>query len=130
MACQSTKVNKGAQANQTLRGLQRIGQDSARFKATGNEPFWFLELGPKDAVYLNFLDGNTYRTQVPVSIESGSKDIHFTFGNDSDTVSVQIIDRECTDNMSGFVFPYTVTIDMSKASGNNRDVYTGCGKFL
>lgn len=109
--------------------LQRADSDSVLFKATGNEPFWLLQIDHKDSIQFNFLDDITFHTSMPVALDPEKSEVHFKLNMDSVIVDIRIMHQECVDDMSGFVLPYSVIIDVQKTTGRNKGIFNGCGKY-
>lgn len=109
---------------------KRDTSGTVAFKATGNEPFWTMEIDQKDSVWLNFVNDAAFTGVIPESIDMQAEEFSFTISQGSGKVFVTIIHEECINSMSGFKSPYTVKIDVKETSGQNKGEYRGCGKFL
>ncbi len=95
------------------------------FTASGNEPFWSLEMNMDSTLTFKTLNGDSVVIPTPKGIKPmdvaatgyrtkvGDRDLH-----------VMIFDKLCEDNMSGKEFAKTVEVTY----GKNK--YTGCGTFL
>lgn len=92
--------------------------ESPDFRATGNEPGWVLEIGP-EALSLDLYYGET-RITVPLPAPETGKGLTRYMAENVD-LTVTIIDRYCTDTMSGMPHPYTVILV------HEGEEFSGCG---
>lgn len=109
------------------------------FRATGNEPSWYLEI--RSGSQLLFVtDFGLQRLLVPDPGPQvvGNTRVHESVSG-SQTLRVEIVEETCVDNMSGERFPAQVTIALgqsaqgsatedSAAQGHTN--YQGCGQSL
>ena len=115
--CQSVPEERSWEAAK-LRGVD--------FRALGQEPGWFLEL--KKNNQLQYV-GNYGRDTITVNTPTPETDIQgkrtvYRSKDAQQTLKLVIADTPCTDIMSGFDFPQTVTVTVD---GNT---YRGCGQYL
>lgn len=97
--------------------------DGFKFIASGNEPFWSVQVTDKDYVI--------YQTPVMRKsaeldqrrFDTSSAELNALFGS-GETLKLDLRDEICQDSMSGFMFSHTVTLHLE-----NREE-TGCGRFL
>lgn len=104
-------------AEAALRGID--------YRATGNEPSWLLELDSDATIALTLDYGATQHT-LPAPEPSFPEAGHTRYVThaESGSLTLDIIDRDCTDTMSHQHFPQTVSVRWNK-----RD-YQGCGMHL
>jgi heat shock protein HslJ/uncharacterized membrane protein len=91
--------------------------------ASGNEPFWVVDLNSNDSTRIFILAENyTVKSKTPVPVlDSVTKTIKYTF----DSGAVLILKKsKCVDNMSGEINEFEASL---KLSGKN---YYGCAKFI
>lgn len=91
--------------------------------ASGNEPFWVIDLNSNDSTRIYILADNytvKYKTPNPV-LDSITKTIKYTF--DSGTVLI-LSKAKCVDNMSGEVSEFEASLKVL------NNTYNGCGKFI
>lgn len=96
------------------------------FRATGNEPGWFMELTRGGDIVLVTRWGErryVFPTPAPVT-EPVDRTTEYRTTAGGRTLIVLLEARECRDNMSGERFPTTVTVHL------DRDVLRGCGTPL
>jgi heat shock protein HslJ len=81
----------------------------APLRATGNEPFWRVDLG-ESAVVLTTPDGEV-RAGAPVldtTFEDGS--VLYVAKGEGGEIAVKVVDRLCTDTMTGMPHPQSVQV--------------------
>lgn len=117
MQCQTIPREK-AWAAAKLRGVN--------FRALGQEPGWVIEL-TQDAQtrYVGNYGKDTLLFNTPDPQESETGDVIYQMKTDNNTLHLTVSDTLCTDIMSGFEHPKTVTITI-----NDMTRYTGCGRYL
>ncbi len=96
------------------------------FRATGNEPGWYLEISNRHDILLVTDYGQTTSRFADASIESEPHGRTTTYSarSGSDLLSVVITGAPCMDTMSGESFPATVSVRL------NDKRYSGCGRAL
>lgn len=115
MRCESVPQERSWQAAK-LRGVD--------FRALGQEPGWILEITKgEQIIYSGNYGQDTVRTAVPDPEKEKGKITYHT-ETDSDTLTLEILDEPCTDVMSGFKFPKTVSVSV------NGETFRGCGRWL
>lgn len=96
------------------------------FRAIGQEPGWFLEL--KKGNRLKYVGNYGRDTLIFDSPEpdTGSKGrrVVYRVKKARQLLELVIADTPCTDSMSGFDFPQTVTLTVGSGT------YRGCGRYL
>lgn len=92
------------------------------FRATGNEPGWYLEIDAEGALLLVADYGNTtvYAPTPPPAAAGATTAYAITTG--AHTLDVVVEEVPCTDTMSGAAFTHTVTVALDGAT------YSGCGR--
>lgn len=106
-----------------LREKRERGVD---FIATGNEPFWSLEIDLDKSISFKTLQDSTERnTPVPAPKTTGATGaISYHAKTEAGELTVNILNTSCTDNMSGELFPHTVEVKINNTS------FSGCGRYL
>ncbi|WP_421813190.1 META domain-containing protein [Flagellimonas sp.] len=103
--------------------------DGSYFKATGTEPFWGLKFF-KDKVELQTME-DTITTPPSEAIKAQDGNIKmFRIQTEATQMDVIISNKECTNAMSGEVFPYTVTVSYKNTAEDETKVYEGCGSYI
>lgn len=121
----STDTTKNVTATSTLSNLPEMlaGQE---MKATGNEPFWFLEL-KKDSLHFKLISGFEFTEPLPVPILNTRDSTKYFMHTQNAAFTVVIRKMECTDGMSGFKSPFSVTATFT--GEDNTQVFKGCGDY-
>lgn len=103
------------------------------FMAIGTEPFWNVDINI-DAKTISFgrlsENGTIEFTDISENKLMDAAGTSFTAMAPKAEIKVEIIKGECTDNMSGEVFPYTVKVSLRMGKSNKWDEYSGCGQYL
>ncbi|MDF0707111.1 META domain-containing protein [Flagellimonas okinawensis] len=103
--------------------------DGSYFKATGTEPFWGLKIYG-DKVELQTME-DTITTPPSKAIKAQDGNISmYRIQTEATLMDVIISHKECTNAMSGEVFPYTVTVSYKSTGGDETTVYEGCGSYI
>ena len=101
------------------------------FIATGNEPFWKLEIDFDKFMHFKMLDGFEITTDVGEGIKAMDANvIRYTASNEKGTLTVQIQKSACINDMSGEKLGYTVNIDTKNKEEKNYSIYKGCGQYI
>lgn len=102
------------------------------FKATGNEPFWAVEIFYDSLIKFNSICPEEWDFGRQISrfeSESGLERIMYS-GNESDpAINVEIKKEKCTDTMSGEISPYSVIVSLNREVDDTVFNYRGCGSF-
>jgi membrane-bound inhibitor of C-type lysozyme len=94
------------------------------FRATGNEPGWYLEIANDGKKTLLVMDYGTERYELKFPKRFVSKDNRTVIYKIKDFAEILIEGKTCTDSMTGKKFESRVEL---KISGKT---YKGCGKAL
>lgn len=96
------------------------------FRALGQEPGWFLELKKdKKLKYVGNYGRDTLvvDSPTPETKKQGRRTV-YRLKDAQQALELVIADTPCTDTMSGFDFPQTVTVTV------DGETYRGCGRYL
>ena len=100
------------------------------FAATGNEPFWSLEIIFGKTMNFNTRDGYEIITPFVEGENAANANVtRYRATTDSGELSVQISKRKCINSMSGMESDYQVSIRVKKHSGPIKE-YDGCGSYI
>jgi heat shock protein HslJ/uncharacterized membrane protein len=103
------------------------------FKATGNEPFWHAEIEFGNIIKFNTLasEGFEFTAHYPDPETAGDmKTINYAAKTHNGDFRVTINREECIDNMSGEVFPYSVTVAARRSHRESYRRFQGCGQYM
>jgi membrane-bound inhibitor of C-type lysozyme len=100
--------------------------NGADFRATGNEPGWYLEISNKrDILLVTDYGQTTYQfTSATLQAEPHAESAVYHARNERDIVEIVVTARPCRDTMSGTAYPSTVSVIV------NDKRLAGCGKPL
>ena len=99
------------------------------FKATGTEPFWSITISDDKIVYKT----PDYSIILPHSEPILTMDSHVKLYKTkvkSAEFNIQILQQECTNQMSGKILPYKVSVEFKKNSSSNFEKINGCGQYI
>lgn len=128
IGCTSTKTKDGAQQ---LSESSETESEQMDFKATGNEPFWSVEIDFEDKVIFKYLQDKIQEVEFPApkaNLAQDSDVLSFQSTNEDKSITVTLKKTKCTDSMSGKENDFTVEVAVSE--GQQRKNYSGCGNFL
>ncbi len=114
-------------------GTLEILSPNLAFRATGNEPFWAIEVEIDNKLKFTSLTENFPEFTLPYNPPERPGDMSLlVYRAKTSTVKAEvIIKREiCTDTMKGNESPYTVTISLQQLAGGDSTVFKGCGTYL
>lgn len=121
-----TTINDSASSQQ--RDTLKNGID---FKATGNEPFWSLEINFDKSMHFNTLNGIDIITPVPEGVKAMDANVtRYRAQTEQGELIVQIAKQECTNDMSGKKSDYSVTVNYKRNNDKDYQNYKGCGAYL
>ncbi len=101
------------------------------FTASGNEPFWSLEIDFDK--YMHFKIPGRFEITTPVPEDVKAKDANVTryaAKTEQGLLTVQIAKQECTNDMSGKKSDYKITVDVKGNTDKNYTTYKGCGNYI
>jgi len=112
--------------NPRLKAWEAARVRGVEFRALGQEPGWHVEIVPgKQIAYIGNYGRDTVITPVPHPQKSeDQKRIVYKAATKEHSLELEIIDKPCTDAMSGFSFPLSVKITVDDKTHN------GCGQYL
>ncbi len=106
-----------------------VQPDGSYFKATGTEPFWGIKIYD-NKIELQTME-DTIVTLPSEAIKAQDANIKmFRIKTEATDMDVIISHKECTNAMSGEVFPYTVTVSYKNTGGGDSRVLEGCGSYI
>lgn len=100
-------------------------ENGVDFVASGNEPFWSLEINVDQNLTFKILEGDSITIATPYGVKV--KDvaaISYKVETGRKAIEVIIYDKPCEDGMSGKEFPKSVEVNY----GGKR--FNGCGSYL
>ena len=92
--------------------------------AVGSEPGWSLEMDRQKTIFFQNMEGDSVRLPVPRPRPNTDTLRVYTAKTEKAEFILTIRHRACTDDMSGFMRPYTVEVQFKEKN------YRGCGEYL
>lgn len=93
------------------------------FIATGNEPFWSLEINYESKMQFKVMDGNDIFLEIPSATFEQNQTI-YTLEVEGKKFEAIVIPETCTDNMSGEKKEFRIICNY------DNKTYNGCGTYL
>ncbi len=107
------------------------GTTGIGFRATGNEPFWSLEIDFENNMTFEMMDGISITTPAVAPEEAFLEDtVQYKAETKEGTLIIDIIRQSCTNNMSGDKSEYKVDVQIKSATDKTFKTYSGCGNYL
>jgi heat shock protein HslJ len=102
------------------------------FKATGNEPFWSLEINFDGVMYFKSLNlEQEFKAPVPKpDFAQDHQAERYRAITDQGEMIVVISPDSCMDTMSDENFPFRVTVSIKLSSESDYKEFNGCGRYL
>ena len=118
-----TKESESRNGENILKNYDAKRSIGIDLTASGNEPFWTVDMDTEDSTKIYILSENyaiKYKTPA-FFFDSVSKTIVYTFDTD---VTLTLKRERCTDSMSGEIFSFTASLSILNKN------YKGCGKYI
>ncbi|MGF1584261.1 MAG: META domain-containing protein [Bacteroidales bacterium] len=114
-----------------VRNIDNPDDFDADFKATGNEPFWGLEIGfDEGIVFRSFTEEYPLITAAIKDLEMPGDSLkEYSVRSREGILNIIISKEECMDNMSGNLFPYRVVLGLVENDSVQKK-FEGCGQFI
>ncbi len=101
------------------------------FYATGNEPFWSLDMSKGNSIVFTTLEGAKLVTPPVEPARAMDANVkRYSATTEAGSLTVTIMAEECTDNMSGDKFGYKVKIQYKPEGSVEEKELTGCGRYV
>lgn len=101
---------------------KKYEEEQIGFFATGNEPFWSIEIAYDEAIRFKPMDGNTFASPVPAAVQIPNG-IQYDVAHESGDLQLNIYFQGCADDMSGALGANRVEVE------HNGVMLNGCGDF-
>jgi heat shock protein HslJ len=101
------------------------------FKATGNEPFWGLEISEDGIEFKSLTELETFKAPHTEPIRAMDANVKmYRLKTETGEMNIQIIQGNCENSMSGSILPYSVTIEIKKGTDAEFTTFKGCGQYV
>ncbi len=102
------------------------------FKASGNEPFWGLEITEANFRFTSLSEGfeafNAPYTEPIRAMDANVKMYHSV--PELGELKIHITQQPCSDDMSGKENKYKVTVELKRAIDKDFKTFKGCGNYV
>jgi heat shock protein HslJ len=130
LSCKTTSTatnTVNTEENSTI--LSSNSDKKPYFKASGTEPFWSIHIYEDKIVYKTPEDSIFLPHSDPIMAMDSNVKLYKTKTKYSE-FNIQISQQECTNQMSGEIFPYKVSVDFKKNASSNFEKINGCGQYI
>lgn len=99
------------------------------FQATGTEPFWSLGIYSNLVVFQTPTDTlKTPHAEPILAMDANVK--RYNLNTEALHIKIQIVQKECTNQMSGKVSPYEVVLQIKQTFNKDFETLKGCGAYV
>ena len=120
---------EGADSNTKF--IQKKASHGIDFYASGNEPFWSLNMDFENVFEFKNIEGLSIIVPAEEGVKAMDADVtRFRSVNDKYELIVQIGRQDCSDTMSDNKFEFMVLIDYKEIEGKNYKKLSGCGNYV
>ncbi|WP_373516492.1 META domain-containing protein [Pricia sp.] len=111
-----------------------VNNDGERiiFKASGTEPFWGLEITEKAIRFTSMVqDLEKFSAPATEPIRAADANVKMYKAEiEAGTVRAQVVQAECTNDMSGKISGYKVKVEIKQGADKEFTVFEGCGEYV
>lgn len=102
------------------------------FKANGNEPFWDLDISEKEIVFKSLVPGfEIFKMPHSTPIQAMDANVKlYRLETESVKMNIQITQEETTDSMAGIIYPYSVMVQIKRATDQEFKIFKGQGQYI
>ena len=109
----------------------RKWENGVDFYASGNEPFWSLDLDLDKMFTFSTPEGVAYRAPaVQPDLAQGAPVRRYRTVTESGEMIVNLSEGECHDDMSGWAFSHRVRVELKLGADSEYTTYQGCGRYV
>lgn len=99
------------------------------FKAIGTEPFWSIYISDDKIVYKTPEDSIIMPHSAPILAMDSSVKL-YKIKTETSEFNIQISQQNCSNEMSGEVSPYAVSVQFRKNRSSELEKIKGCGQYI
>lgn len=127
----NTEINMGeVRQDSSELNMKKFGE-GVDFYATGNEPFWNLDLALNQFIHFNLFEGPSIKLGSVKGEKAMDADVtRYQAKTDSGLFTLTIFKQECFDDMSGDTFTCKVIVELNDPLDKNYKKYEGCGRYI
>lgn len=121
-------TNNSTEKNNAIVKMQQNNQ-KPYFIASGTEPFWGVEIF-KDSIIFKTPEESIKTPHVKPILAMDANVKLYKISTENHQLNMQIIQKSCTNNMSGEAFPYAVSISIKTTADKDFKEMEGCGQYV
>ena len=132
LSCKTNSISNNSSTAYTEENITLPSYNSEikpYFKATGTEPFWSINIYDDKIVYKTPEDSIILPHSDPILTMDSHVKLYKTKAKSTE-FNIQILEQECTNQMSGKILPYKVSVEFKKNSSSNFEKINGCGQYI
>jgi heat shock protein HslJ len=123
--------NSGDSINKKYEKQNEMLTSGIDFTASGNEPFWSLEIDFNKYILFKTPGGLEITTHVPEGVKAMDANVTgYAAQTEWGVLNMQIAKQECINDMSGKKSDYKVLINVKSKTDKDYKTYKGCGQYL
>jgi heat shock protein HslJ len=103
--------------------------DNIYFKSSGTEPFWGLTISDDKIIFKTINDSLVTPHVKPVLAMDANVKL-YRIKTETVELNIQITQQNCTNAMSGDVFPYAVSVEYKTNDSSKFKKLNGCGQYI
>lgn len=107
----------------TARGNGSVNSSDTVFRGMGTEPFWAVYIINKEKIVYHPADGDIITVPYAEAALPDNITTKFNSANDSVTMELILVKKNCNNGMSDIVYPYEVNLKI------NAMTLKGCGDY-
>ncbi len=135
VGCNSQKkVQENQNTTKTTETPSKIQDSNTQviyFKATGNEPFWGLEISDSTIEFKSLTELESFKAPHIEPIRAMDANVKmYRVETEAGKMNIQIFQGKCENTMSGDVLPYTVTVEIKRNKDKEFTTFKGCGQYI
>jgi heat shock protein HslJ/uncharacterized membrane protein len=131
IGCNPKPVTSAAES-ESVTSSETAPISSGYFKATGNEPFWAVEIGEDGIRFTSMIEGleavNTPHAEPTRAADANVK--MYNLRTEATDLDIEILQQDCQDSMADTMFPYAVRVRIKRTAETEFRELTGCGRYL
>ncbi len=109
----------------------RLAREGIDFYATGNEPFWNVQMDFDNFIKFTKMDGPNITLPPVEGIRAQDANVILYRGEtEAGSLDVTILQQVCTDNMSGAQRPFKVRVRYKAGEDEDFTELEGCGNYV
>jgi heat shock protein HslJ/uncharacterized membrane protein len=126
-----TEKKKDSSTTETSSHNQDATTRIVYFKATGNEPFWGLEISEEGIEFKSLTELETFKAPHVEPIRAMDANVKmYRLKTEAGEMNIQIIQGKCENSMSGAILPYSVTVEIKRKTDSEFTTFKGCGQYI